>query len=71
MTIDFHCLEEGRPIFAVSQQGMQLFVGARDECDRFVDLHNSKVRRERCEDGQVRRHRPFVAPSYRVARLGA
>ena len=71
MTIEFHCVDDGRRLYAVREFGSQLFVGTRGECDRFLEIHLQKVVDQRIEDNRIRRHRPFMARRYRVSRMHA
>lgn len=71
MDVEFVCIESGRKLYAVRAFGQALFTGSRDECRRFLDVRQAKLRCER--EGELKPHRtaPFVAHSYHVAKMHA
>ncbi len=68
MDIVFSCLQDGQSLYAVREHGSDLFVGTRDECGRFLALHNEKVLDERERDRRGLRHAPFEVRTYRAPR---
>lgn len=67
MELVFRCLESGRRLYAVVRQGQDIFVGSEEECERFLDLHDRKVRDERDQDRRAPRHAPMRTKAYHVA----
>lgn len=68
MEVLFNCLEHGRRYYSVRLNGLEIFVGTRSECDRFLELHNQKVALEQAEARRMPRARPFPVRTYRAAR---
>ena len=68
MEILFNCLEGGRRYYSVRLNGQEIFVGTRAECDRFLCLHETKVREEQVESRRIPRARPFPVKTFRAAR---
>ncbi len=68
MELVFRCLDGGRKLYGVVRQGREIFVGTREECGRFVDLHTRKVLRER--EDEEKPHR-LPSPRPRVHRVAA
>lgn len=66
MEIVFLCLERGTKIYAVRRNGLDVFAGALEECERFLQLHTRKVLDEREEAKRPARARPFTARTYRA-----
>ncbi len=50
MEVVFRCLSEGKRLYSVRRQGLEIFVGSIEECARFAELHHRKVREEREHD---------------------
>ena len=71
MDVEFVCIEGGRKLYAVRSFGQDLFTGTRDECRRFLDVRQSKLRDERATELRPHRHAPFVARSYHVSKIHA
>ncbi|MFM8979862.1 MAG: hypothetical protein ACKOSS_05305 [Planctomycetia bacterium] len=68
MEIRFRCLEAGRRYYAVLVHGLELFVGTRPECDRFLAIHNRKVAEEQESLRRVPRGRPAQVRVFRTLR---
>jgi hypothetical protein len=71
MDVEFVCIEGGQKLYAVRSFGQDLFTGTRDECRRFQDVRQSKLREERATELRPHRHAPFVARSYHVSKIHA
>lgn len=71
MNIVFHCLERGRRLYAVRRQGEDLFVGTREQCDRFREIHERKVLEERAKEVTPVRRAPFEVRTYRKSKVHA
>ncbi|MFV1958944.1 MAG: hypothetical protein ACC662_05980 [Planctomycetota bacterium] len=71
MEIVFLCLEGGKRLYGVRRQGLEIFAGTRDECDRFLDLHRRKAAAEREDDQRPHRARPYLARTYHVSKMHA
>ena len=67
MNIEFLSLQGGRRLYAVREYGEELFVGTRDECDRFLEIHNQKVLQEQQDDGRHRRNQAYDVRVYRMS----
>ena len=63
MELVFHCLDAGRKLYGVLRQGREIFVGGKEECERFLELHQRKVERERAD-----LRRPLRLPTPRPRR---
>lgn len=68
MEIVFYCIQGGTSYYSVRLNGKQIFVGAREECDRFIDIHNSKVRQEQVDATKTPRGRPVQVRTFRALR---
>lgn len=55
MQLVFRCLDDGKELYGVLRQGREIFVGTREECGRFLELHLGKVQEER--ENERRPHR--------------
>lgn len=71
MDIVFMCLQQGKRLYSVSRQGEQLFAGTRDECERYLEIHNRKILDERENDLRIPRPRPYRPRAYRVGKMHA
>lgn len=68
MEIRFRCIEAGRRYYAVLVHGLELFVGTRPECDRFLAIHDRKVAEEQELLRRVPRGRPAQLRVFRTLR---
>lgn len=68
MEIRLRCIEAGRRYYAVLVHGLELFVGTRPECDRFLAIHNRKVAEEQEFLRRVPRGRPAQLRVFRTLR---
>ena len=66
MDVEFVCIEGGKKLYAVRSFGQDLFTGTREECKRFQDVRQAKLRDERASALKPHRHAPFVAHTYHV-----
>ena len=71
MEIVFYCIQGGSSFYSVRLNGNQIFVGTRDECDRFIEIHNQKVAQEHQDALRTPRNRPVQVRTYRQVGGGA
>ena len=71
MDVVFRCLQGGKKLYSVTRQGCELFVGALDECERYMALHQRKVLQEQEEDRKIPRARPYATRVYRHSKASA
>jgi len=67
----FHCIQDGRKLYRVVRHGRQIFVGAAEECARFIEIHNQKVLQEQVDAARTPRNRPVSVRTYRQLRVQA
>jgi len=66
--IQFHRVYKGKKYYKIFLYGREVFCGTRGECQRFIKVHNEKVRREigrnkpipKPKDGNIRRVRVVI-----------
>ena len=71
MEVLFKCLQGGERYYGVRLNGRELFVGTRDECRRYISIHNRKVADEQAEHRRTPRSRPVSIRTYRAVRAHA
>ena len=71
MEIVFYCIQDGQSFYRVVLNGKQIFLGTKDECGRFIEIHNQKVEDERLEHQRVPRNRPVSVRTFRRLRAHA
>lgn len=71
MDVVFHCIQEGQKFYRVVLNGREIFVGAREECARFIEIHNRKVASEQVDRTRTPRNRPVSVRTYRQLRIHA
>ena len=71
MEVLFKCLLEGKRFYCVRLNGQELFVGMRDECERYIGLHKEKVLQAQLEERRTPRNRPITIRTYRQVRTPA
>ena len=71
MDVVFLCIQDGKRFYRVVLNGQQIFVGTRDECDRFIEIHNQKVLQEQIDAQKTPRSRPVSVKTYRQLRAQA
>ena len=68
MDVVFKCLQNGRRYYGVWRNGLEIFVGSRDECDRYLELLQEKVAQAQREAQRVPRSGPIRVTTYRATR---
>lgn len=71
MEVVFYCIQDGQSFYRVVLNGRQIFVGTKEECGRFIDIHNEKVAEERADHARIPRSRPVSVRTYRRLRAHA
>lgn len=71
MDVLFHCIQDGQKFYRVVLNGREIFLGCRDECDRFIEIHKEKVSQEQIEHARTPRSRPVSVRTYRQLRAQA
>ncbi len=71
MHVQFKCLQDGLRYYRVMRDSLEIFVGTRDECDRFLTIHFAKVEQERLDGLKTPRSKPVLIRSYRAIRAQA
>ena len=71
MDVVFYCIQDGKSFYRVVLNGRQIFLGAKDECARFIEIHNEKVAQEHVENARTPRSRPVSVRTYRRLRAHA
>ncbi len=71
MEVIFFCIQGGKRLYRVRLNGQEIFVGAHDECERFMEIHNRKVAQQLQDEQRVPRARPFPVRTYRQLRAQA
>ncbi len=71
MDVVFKCLQGGTRYYGVRLHGQERFVGSREECERYLEIHAHKVTAEQAEARRPRRNRPVSVRTYRQVRTTA
>ena len=71
MNVQFKCLQDGIRYYRVLRDSLEIFVGTRDECDRFLSIHRTKVEQERLDGLKTPRGKPVQIRTYRQRRAQA
>ncbi len=71
MQIVFKCIQGGSKYYSVQLNGVQIFVGISGECERFIEIHNTKVAQSQVDDKRTPRSRPVSIRTYRQTRAQA
>ena len=71
MEVGFKCLQDGTRFYSVRRNGLELFVGTRGECARYIGIHNAKVAQEQRDALRPQRNRAVHVRTYRQTRTPA
>lgn len=71
MEVLFKCLQAGKRFYTVRLNGQDLFTGAKEECERYIEIHNQKVAQEQLDNLRTPRNRPVLIRTYRQLRAHA